>query len=66
MLPSERRANSGGTNRDGKPGSGGKREDETPEEAHFYNTNVAPIVDELALHKKGAHILLSQDISLRF
>ncbi len=36
-------------------GSAGRREEETPEEALFYNTRVAPIVEEMATHIKGEH-----------
>ena len=34
-------------------GSGGRREEETTEEAHFYNTQIGPIIDEMATHIKG-------------
>lgn len=35
-------------------GSGGRREgDETAEEAHFYNTNIGPIVEAMTAQVKG-------------
>ena len=34
-------------------GSAGRRDEESPEEAYYYNTKVAPIVEEMATHIKG-------------
>ena len=35
------------------PGSGGRREEEGADEALFYNTRIAPIIDEMTTHIKG-------------
>ena len=42
------------------PGSAGRRDEESPEEAYYFNTKVAPIVEEMATHIKGklSHHLL--------
>ncbi len=37
-------------------GSAGRREEESPEEAYYWNTNIAPIVDEMATHIKGTFL----------
>ena len=34
-------------------GSAGRREEETAEEALYYNTHIGPIVEEMATHIKG-------------
>ncbi len=37
----------------GKQGSAGRREEESPEESLYYNSQVHPIVEEMAAHIKG-------------
>ena len=39
-------------------GSAGRREEESPEEAYYYNTKVAPIIEEMGSYGKGSGILV--------
>ena len=36
-------------------GSAGRREEETDEEAQYYNEHIAPILDRMTVQAKGIH-----------